>query len=364
MHFLKATAPGPFRLTPGQTYLMDDRSAGQYLMMAHASDLSPINKWHTREVLTDHEEAQDFFTSSYKDLRLLIIRSGGYGDILMLTPALAELQRRHPQLQISLATHATAACTLPGIQFTPYPVPAETLRTYHAILPLEHLIENDNTHDGPSIFAHALGLHPDPAAQPGFPLRPIYHLTAEATAAAWDRFPKDPRFKHRIGIQINASAANRTYPVNLLQELIEKLLPLQAQIYLFSRPSNDKRASENPAIIMLPNLQDPPDFAQSAALLSTMDLLITPDSALMHLGGALSIPTVALFGPFHWRQRTLHCPSIHALQGVAKCSPCHHHYTPTEPYPKNQPCAGTRFCHALASLTPDRILQKVKQLLS
>lgn len=121
---------------------------------------------------------------------------------------------------------------------------------------------------------------------------------------------------------------------------------------------------QNPQIISLPNQPDPPDFAESAAILATMDAAIVPDSSLCHLAGALGIPTVALFGPFHWQQRTSWSPSIHAIQGHAPCAPCHHHGWDGHPFPTSQPCHQSGACTALANLTPERIFAKLKQILS
>lgn len=360
MHLAKITQPGPYRLSPGNTVLMDDRAAGQYLMIQMASQVChtdqaalPVPPRHT--------------PPRYESVtNLLIIRAGGLGDILMITPSLAELQRRHPGMAITVATTSPAALTLPGIRTVPYPIPAEDLPSYDLILPLEGYIEEDHQHDGATIFAHALGLLPTLEDRAPFSLQPLYHLQPAALAAAWARFPRHTQRRHRIGIQIRASADCRTYPVNLLSQLMELLIAWNCEIYLFANP-NPKATpppQTHPQIINLPTLPDAPDFAQSAAILATMDLVIAPDSALCHLAGALNVLTLALFGPFHWRTRTLHSPTVHALQGNLSCSPCHHHGWAADPYPTGKPCAEKKHCLALATLTPDRILAKIKQLLS
>lgn len=402
MHFCHVIKPGPFRLTPGRTYLMDDKPAGQYLMMGMADHI-----WHTRHTHNKHlpylvcprhspPQWQDLQGWTHEDLRVLIIRAGGLGDLLMITPSLARLQALHPHLHITVATTSQQAVTLPGIATTAYPVPLEEVEKHDLIIPLEGYIEDDNENDGALIFAQALGLiersadtlvrsqntsanssepnsvptrpQPSPIPQSGtnFPLKPIFHPDPALVAEARERWPTDSRFPLRIGIQIRASADNRTYPANLLAELMERhLIPMGAQIFLFANPNPQplSAAEQHPQIIRLPNLENAPSFALSAALLTTMDLVIAPDSAICHVAGALDIPTIALFGPFHWRQRTSHSPSIHALQGHAPCAPCHHHGWAGDPYPANQECFKKKHCLALASLTPDRIAAKVKQVL-
>lgn len=385
MHLCHVIKPGPFRLEPGRTYLIDDKPAGQYLMMGFADHISHTRHAHSRHlpylICPRHTPPKwdDMQGWTHEGLRVLIIRAGGLGDLLMITPSLARLQSLYPHLQITVATTSREAITLPGIATTAYPVPLEEVEKHDLIIPLEGYIEDDNETDGALIFAHALGLTPtgrdalpgvrDPIPQSGtnFPLKPIYHPDPDLIAQALSRWPKDTRYKYRIGIQIRASAENRTYPGDLLAELMEKhLIPLGVQIFLLANP-NPKNvvnpADMHPQIVQLPNLPDPPSFSLSAALLTTLDCVIAPDSAICHVAGAMDIPTVALFGPFHWRQRTSHSPSVHALQGHAPCAPCHHHGWAADPYPANQECFKKRHCLALATLTPDRIAAKVKQLL-
>lgn len=384
MHFAHITKPGPLRLDPDQTYLLDDLHAGQYLFNRMASQVWPSSD--TGHVfISRHAECpftadpSGYYTASKS---LLIVRSGGIGDLLMLTPALAELQRRHPHLRITVATHPryNDALTLPGIHLTPYPIPEAELQNHDLILPLESLIEQDNHHDGATIWAHALGLissQADPAeagSEPGlgtaeFSLQPIYHPDPELILTAQRRFPKKLHKRHRIGIQIHASALNRSYPVDMTGALMDLLRnDWNCEIFLFGTPNKtppeNAPEAESDEVTILPNLEDPPDFATSAAILTTCDALIVPDSSLSHLAGALNLPTIALYGPFHWRQRTRHSPTVHALQGPAPCAPCHHHGWDGHPFPHDKPCKQKGYCLALAAIPPDRILAKLKQLLS
>lgn len=61
-----------------------------------------------------------------------------------------------------------------------------------------------------------------------------------------------------------------------------------------------------------------------AALLKYADLLICPDSALLHMAGALDISALALFGPTDARARVNHYPkSVGLWPGQSlHCSPC------------------------------------------
>ncbi len=101
---------------------------------------------------------------------------------------------------------------------------------------------------------------------------------------------------------------------------------------------------------------------QSAAVLATCDIVIGPDSAIIHLCGAMGIPGIGLFGPFTWQERTKYHPSIFGMNGQAPCSPCRHHAR-VEPWPLGQVCHTAKFCVALGSIPPERIVAKVEQML-
>lgn len=63
---------------------------------------------------------------------------------------------------------------------------------------------------------------------------------------------------------------------------------------------------------------------QIAAFMHYCDLVICPDSAILHLAGALDVPTLTFFGPTDPRARVNHYPKAVALwSGMdLKCCPC------------------------------------------
>lgn len=344
MKLVRITEAGAADLSPGQTYLLDTHTAGQYLMLDWA------DQCHTFEPPPMPAAPR----------RILVIRSGGLGDLLFLTPALLALQALHPGATIGVAAFAPnlAALSHPDladIERVAYPLTAEELPTWDAVIPLELTIERDNEHDAVEIFARALGVHP--LADPS----PRFSVPDEATVDAWERFPRHERHTRRLGIQLAASAHCRTWPLNYLQELL-KLLPVDWQVYLFAEPRRWPIETETPErLVILPHMAPALSFAESCAVLSTMDMVIAPDSSLCHIAGALGIPTIALYGPFHWSRRTNHFPSVRALQGHAPCAPCHHHMRLGDHFPTGQPCARKGYCFAMADIKPDRVLTEINR---
>jgi heptosyltransferase-2 len=86
------------------------------------------------------------------------------------------------------------------------------------------------------------------------------------------------------------------------------------------------------------------------ALLRKADLLVTNDSAPLHLADALKTPTVALFGPTDPRKYGPRLAESQVARQVLFCSPCEK--------------AQCRFHHeCLNELSPEEVYQKVKRIL-
>jgi Flp pilus assembly protein TadD len=115
----------------------------------------------------------------------------------------------------------------------------------------------------------------------------------------------------RIGIAWSGTPSpwNRAIPLQLLRPIAERqdceLHTLQTEIW----------PADRAALLALPQIHDHSgalaDFADTAALISLMDLVISIDTAAAHLAGALSKPTWLLLpvGPdYRWMLERTDCP--------------------------------------------------------
>ena len=320
-------------LKAGERYVVEDPTLAHLLNLGIAGDIGWVQ------------------LQNNPGKRVLISRTGGFGDILFCTPLIRALQARGLDVSFSCVPSYRDALSGVDVNFVPYPIPFwELAKGYDRVIWLEGVIEFA---EDPS--KHAVDLIAEAA---GEELRQGKHCSYRvAPADAELASKKYPRTGcKRIGVQLAASAPSRTYPRELMMTVLVELLQKGHEVFLFGRPGEIKINTPHPRLIN--TSLDSPSFAQSCAILSTCDVVLAPDSALCHIAGALDVPTIALYGPFPWRARTAYAPSIRALTGNLPCAPCYWHGRGSE-FPPRGPCARTSRCEALATISPDRIVREL-----
>ncbi len=287
--------------------------------------------------------------------RVLIIRPGGFGDLLFLTPIIHSMVAAGKS--VTVCTHPRYFDILKGqpCECVPYPILESDFHEFETIGIMENAVEDskDDTHIT-DLFAERLGITLEDRA---WAHCCRYVVTDEERAWALERFPKT--LKPRIGIQVKASADCRTYPERALTIVSSVLVQKGCEVFLFGAPGSLQIEPSSPYVCLPAHGLD---IRQSAAVLLTCDACIAPDSALTALAGALDIPTVGLYGPFPHQARTRYHPSIFAINGQAPCAPCFHHAR-TDPWVSGAPCSTAKMCIALAQITPQRIVSKIESML-
>jgi ADP-heptose:LPS heptosyltransferase len=289
---------------------------------------------------------------------ILFICPGGYGDLLFLEPILRHWRAAHPRARIAIVA-SPYNTILDGLNLSletvPYPVPGvSVLSKFNHVFYWERRIAGAPDRHPTDVFAEALGLSLSDKL-------PRYHVSPSEAKEAGRKFPKR-QGRPRIGFHVRATALCRTYPLHT-ELLTMLLLKRQYDVFLFGAPG-EARADDNPAIGLTNLTNRNLNFRQSAAILATCDAFIAPDSGLLHVAGALGVLTVALFGPFPATARTCYYPTVHALQGRARCAPCHHHKRAGREWPEGGPCVTAGHCVAMADIHPKQIVAEVESLLT
>lgn len=133
---------------------------------------------------------------------------------------------------------------------------------------------------------------------------PIKYLNANEKAVQTWKKTLGPKTKMRIGI---TWTGNRSTWINRYKGMpLENLVPLLTNEYQFVNLQHDATDEESALLkkhnVLVVNDQLK-DFHDTAALVSNLDLIISVDTAVAHLGGSLGIPTWIMLNAYgtDWR---------------------------------------------------------------
>ncbi len=335
--------PGGRIMEGGKSYICSNAFAGA-MLQARYRVIIEGEMWALNTLL----KVEPFKESPITDFKkpIWLVRGGGFGDLLMMTPVIREIKAIQPDADIHVACGEIYAPVLDGLGVTIelLPIPSETNGT---IISFEAIFEGTpfaNQVHGAQLFADRLGINLKENYKPDYIVQNVEKLWAD------ESYPRTNR--KRIGVQYLASCLIRSYP--LINQAIDLLLKRNIEIFIFGEPGQiGLKEDASPLITNLSarNLT----FRQSAAVLTTCDCAIAPDSSMVHLAAALDMPCVALYGP-HDAQLRVSSDKTIALQGQAPCAPCGFHAVNAMDAPAGMPCSETSKCIAILSIDPRMVV--------
>jgi len=151
-----------------------------------------------------------------------------------------------------------------------------------------------------------------------------------------------------VGIQARASTMARSWPLEKVRELAVRLYQEHGMRVVVFDSSFGQGSMEDWNIVgVIPCLNY--DIRHTAALINEMDLVIAPDSGLMHIAGALNKRLVTIWAGTDYRSRINHYPNASAVvRDEYKCWPCW--YSPSA-------CQKQYTC--IRSISVDEVIQAV-----
>jgi len=307
---------------------------------------------------------------------LLLIRPGGLGDLLFLTPTLRFLKQRWPSARLAVAAFPDLLKILEGNphldELLPYPVAYESFRRFDYHADFEGVIEDSRRAEqvtAVQAVAEWVGIE---LATPEERLTEL-HLTDDDRWSVRYLTKKKPG-ERWVGLQPQASSAIRSYPLQQSAQVALSLAEAGMRVFILGssgqwgrwRKIEERTWGRGSSPALVTYLPSPPNIVdltgrfnnirKLAAFIEALDLLICPDSSMAHIAGALNLPTIALYGPFPAKLRIGDYPRAVALQGQADCAPCFHHGYAL-------PC-GRRHCSALEAIQPDHIVAVAREMLN
>lgn len=351
----------PTHIVPPDVYYAGDISAAQLYVHANGGELEPMTE--TRPL----DETKD-----WNGKKILFVRMGGFGDLVLMTPVLREIKRRWPGAFLAVSTMELYGSVLENLPYVDavlsYPIEKQVADNFDAWVFLENAIEKNPRAEKvhmTDLFAELAGLN-DPTRQEviaGKPYalqdkKPEYRPTSDELIWAKVQYPRREGVR-RLVVQVDASGMARMYPVDMTNMICEHFVRAGWEVFLMGKEGGLSGVKENHRLRNLASHGH--SFRMNCAVIAGADCVLGPDSALVHIGGALDVPTVALYGPFPHELRTEYAPSIKAIQGSDKCSPCFFHATLRHQFPKDGPCAKTGRCEVLAKIAPKTIIQAIEK---
>lgn len=322
------------KLQAGESYLFSDTRTARILALAGehigaVTDISTVYKPYKGEPLNGKT--------------ILVWRHGGIGDLMFMMPPMRLLKNKYPDCKILAAVGSNFIDVYRNIPYIngimPMPINANELTNADYHLQFEGIIENSkkaekvNAYD---LFLEAFGF--DPSKIPDHEKRPDIFIT-DSEDKHVRKFMEERNITPgdlKIGIQIQASAPIRTYPVEKTKELCRRLIRRGAKIILFGGPYQ-QRIIENIKSSIVTEIgsratysvfsttKDKLSIRHSMALTRYLNLMIAPDSAMIHVAGALGTPVIGLYGPFPADLRMRYYYNAIGLNAKSACAPCFKH---------------------------------------
>jgi ADP-heptose:LPS heptosyltransferase len=296
--------------------------------------------------------------------RILLIRTGGLGDTLLLWPALAAVRRRFPKARIDLMGHrercqllavprgADLALDVEGsglhVLFEISAAPPDSVRarfaTYGAVVafaaPGDYaLAENlsacgveevhaflpfpsagENIHVAEHAKRSLIGVD---LAEPGED--PLLEASAKEREDGAQALVSLDLWKKRLALLAPGSgSANKNWAPGKFAELAAKLTKKGFSPLLLEGPADSTAVA---AVLDCAGTDKPPVLADESpttlkGVLSHAQLFVGNDAGPAHLAALMGVPTVAIFGPSDPVRWSPIGPKVSLVRTEVECSPC------------------------------------------
>lgn len=306
---------------------------------------------------------------------LLLVRNGGFGDLLFLTPLIRYLDEKYDHDGIAV----TCGRKYEGIflrnsrirRIHTYPVRLSDFVSYNYQLCFEGTIENSKDPElhAVDLMAQHAGVRDLDDHELEYEVdRGLANKAKNILCYELDVKPDDVK----VAVHLRSSSLIRNYPPENSLRVAAALGIGGAKVFLLGTKKDwaEIVGVDRETLVKLKNVTNLcgrfGSMDGTAAFLSKMDLLIGPDSALVHVAAALGVPTVALYGPFPGAVRTKYYPGCLTLEGkkrkwlgLRSCTPCFIHGYPPCPKAKRD---GVSRC--LRNLKPETVVRGAIEVLA
>lgn len=307
----------------------------------------------------------DKLLRSPKPKILIKRRLGGIGDVIMTTPLLKAIKNLIPHCELIYATDIkySEGALKDVVEHCPY---------------VDIVVQNGTVRDSDydySVDVTSTGLNRERsgtippnridmfAEEAGVDIRedptPVYELTEKEIEQGLKELEEIINSKKNkdlkiIAIQARSNDNRRCWPIDHVQELLDILSNKEGyRVLLFDWGSDIKRWKKNNNNTFL--IFDK-KLNETARLIKQADVVVCPDSSMLHLAGALNKKTVTIFGPIPPESRINYYQNASAIQLDLPCKNCWYS-------PRCRKNSGMTLA-CLTGITPEMVEAEVEKKLS
>ena len=281
-----------------------------------------------------------------KNPRILLIRDGARGDVLLATPLIKALKEKYPKSLITFKTNfPEILCHNPYLEEI---IPSSNNREYDIIYNLKYeLFPEMNYVEAYTKIAQVN------ADNPQLEL----YLTREEEEDI-ERFLQSVEMeKDKLAI-VHPMVGDRTksWEGEKYQHICD---------YLLTNNYNVITIGESKDCVELSgalNLIGKTSIRMAAALTSKADIFFGIDSFPMHLANAFRVPSVVLFGPTSPRKVVCNNDIVYAVQSNERCLTCRHNATPDK-WAQNVSCHRDKL-YCMENISSKQAIEAIESLIA
>ncbi len=288
--------------------------------------------------------------------KLVVRRDAGLGDCLMILPTLAALKRQYRRLQITFQVPLRYTDLLAGFALVDEAMPLKPVRQVTA----PGVVFAD--------LSNYMERHPLTWSLPridlvgtAFEIRPVpeairYQPTAADQQDARQWFQQQSAGRRPcLGIALRGIYGHRSWLVSYVFELAQWFAASYGDVIVFAADVQAPRypTDENTESIGTVASAYGLELPTVAALLAECDVVVVPDTGLLHLAACVGTPFVAIFGavPPHLRLNCYYNYRCLTAAETVDCVPC---------------CEGPGHLRCqyecLRAITPRQVMEAVEEL--
>jgi len=317
-------------IEPGKPYIMAEYMASQIKEIGDI-DKSFVQKYKDLYLYYDKYNGQDLGNKN-----LVLIREGGIGDLIFLTPFARFLKEKYPSCKIMLCCNSKFHSLFTNLKFFDVifsvPIAVKQIeklvgylinRNNTYFLSFESLIEEDwrakemNVYD---LFAQHFGLQDEE-----IDYHPQIYIDDKKRSEIYINFFYNKELNLDIGFQMSASSPLRCWKPEYIKEFLNKWKIPNTRFFILDSPNRGEWVEEilswvHNSNIEIINLADKEATLQrTIAVVSYIDLVIAPDSSISHIAACVDTPMIVLFGAFYSDYRLKYYKKAVGINAMSDC---------------------------------------------